>query len=109
MAAAGADAAAEEEVEVDAAELSIARSRSGCSARVKLHPAMAAYHSPLCSVIPYRTPHSVSVSLPKWQDNVDYEEGKPRVAAKMTSGYPRFFVHHSIQQVYLTGFSLFRV
>ncbi|MCO5549613.1 hypothetical protein L7F22_003086 [Adiantum nelumboides] len=47
--------------------------------------------------IPPATPHAVSVSLPKWQDNVDYEEG--RLAEVMQTGYPRFFIHRSIQKL----------
>ncbi|KAG8820502.1 hypothetical protein FRC19_008808 [Serendipita sp. 401] len=44
-------------------------------------------------------PHAVSVSLPTWQDNVDYEEGSPRVLNVMKTGYPRFFIHKAIQQL----------
>ncbi|KAL9939610.1 hypothetical protein V8E36_001427 [Tilletia maclaganii] len=42
-------------------------------------------------------PHAVSVSLPNWQDNVDYEEG--RLTETMETGYPRFFVHRLIQRL----------
>ncbi|SGY45756.1 BQ5605_C001g00335 [Microbotryum silenes-dioicae] len=55
--------------------------------------------SPLGSVIPAHTPHAVSVSLPTWQDNVAYEEGEQRIKDAMTSGYPRFYIHHQIQQL----------
>ncbi|KAJ8295086.1 putative cystathionine gamma-synthase [Rhodotorula toruloides] len=48
-------------------------------------------------LVPADTPHAVSVALPTWQDNVDYEEGEQRVKDAMTSGYPRFFIHHRIQ------------
>ncbi|KAJ9083560.1 Cystathionine gamma-synthase [Entomophthora muscae] len=54
----------------------------------------------LCSPIPPHTPHAVSVSLPKWIDNVDYEEGNPRVTEKMKSGYPRFCVHASVKKLF---------
>lgn len=47
--------------------------------------------------IPPATPHAVSVSLPRWQDNVDYEEG--RLKDVMQTGYPRFFIHRTIQKV----------
>jgi cystathionine gamma-synthase len=50
-------------------------------------------------LVPALTPHAVSVALPKWQDNVDYEEGAQRIKDAMTSGYPRFFIHHQIQQL----------
>lgn len=47
--------------------------------------------------IPPATAHAVSVSLPRWQDNVDYEEG--RLSNVMETGYPRFFIHKSIQRL----------
>lgn len=47
--------------------------------------------------IPPATAHAVSVSLPLWQDNVDYEEG--RLSEVMQTGYPRFFIHRSIQRL----------
>ncbi|KAF1810577.1 PLP-dependent transferase [Eremomyces bilateralis CBS 781.70] len=47
--------------------------------------------------IPPLTAHAVSVSLPTWRANVGYEEGQDWVLSKMQSGYPRFFVHKSIQ------------
>lgn len=49
--------------------------------------------------IPPQTDHAVSVCLPKWQDNIDYEEGEERVISALTTGYPRFFIHKSIQQL----------
>ena len=49
--------------------------------------------------IPANTPHAVSVTLPSWAANVGYEEGEEWVTSKMSSGYPRFFVHHKIQQL----------
>ena len=54
---------------------------------------------PLGLGVPPFTPHAISVSLPKWQDNVDYEEGNPRVADAMVSGYPRFFIPLPAQKV----------
>ncbi|KAM7183229.1 cystathionine gamma-synthase [Rhypophila sp. PSN 637] len=47
--------------------------------------------------IPPDTAHAVSVSLPTWSANVGYEEGQDWVVNKMTTGYPRFFIHRSIQ------------
>ncbi|KAJ2902289.1 Cystathionine gamma-synthase [Zalerion maritima] len=47
--------------------------------------------------IPSDTAHAVSVSLPTWRSNVGYEEGESWVIDNMTTGYPRFFVHKSIQ------------
>ncbi|TVY26431.1 Cystathionine gamma-synthase [Lachnellula hyalina] len=46
--------------------------------------------------IPPLTAHATSVSLPTWRDNVGYEEGDSRVVSKMTTGYPRFFIHKQI-------------
>lgn len=56
-------------------------------------------YSPVGDTVPSLTPHAVSVSLPKWQDNVDYEEGHERIKKSMSSGYPRFYIHHQIAQV----------
>ncbi|KXJ90667.1 pyridoxal phosphate-dependent transferase [Microdochium bolleyi] len=47
--------------------------------------------------IPPNTAHAVSVSLPTWRSNVGYEEGEKWVVDSMTTGYPRFFVHKSIE------------
>ncbi|UZJ52962.1 hypothetical protein CBS101457_002282 [Exobasidium rhododendri] len=47
--------------------------------------------------IPPSEPHAVSVSLPKWQDNIDYEEG--RLGDVMQIGYPRFFIHKTIKRL----------
>ncbi|KAF2144619.1 uncharacterized protein K452DRAFT_325148 [Aplosporella prunicola CBS 121167] len=46
--------------------------------------------------IPPLTAHAVSVSLPTWDANVGYEEGRPDVVSRMKTGYPRFFIHKSI-------------
>lgn len=49
--------------------------------------------------IPPHTPHAISVSLPTWKDVVGYEEGDARVMNSMVNGYPRFFIHLSIEKV----------
>ncbi|PPQ84908.1 hypothetical protein CVT25_004576 [Psilocybe cyanescens] len=49
--------------------------------------------------VPPHTPHAISVSLPTWRDNVGYEEGEKRVVDSMMTGYPRFFIHLSIQKL----------
>lgn len=54
--------------------------------------------TPLGAAIPQHLSHAISVSLPTWQDNVDYEEGRPRVVDAMVNGYPRFFINKSIQK-----------
>ncbi|PLN77977.1 PLP-dependent transferase [Aspergillus taichungensis] len=51
--------------------------------------------------VPPNTDHAVSVSLPTWKSNVAYEEGEPWIVRKMQCGYPRFFVHHTIQELAL--------
>ena len=45
------------------------------------------------------SPHAVSVSLPRWQDVVGYEEKKPEVVAKMALGYPRFVIHPLVREL----------
>ena len=45
------------------------------------------------------SPHAVSVSLPRWQDVVGYEEKAPEVIARLQSGYPRFFIHPLVRAV----------
>lgn len=52
---------------------------------------------PLGEPIPQNEDHAVSVSLPRWNDVVDYEEG--RLADVLKTGYPRFFIHRSIQKL----------
>lgn len=54
---------------------------------------------PLGSSVPALTNHAISVSLPLWEDNIGYEEGDPRVVGRMETGYPRFFIHRSIQKL----------
>ncbi|KAL2751963.1 hypothetical protein ACRALDRAFT_2114762 [Sodiomyces alcalophilus JCM 7366] len=49
--------------------------------------------------IPPDTAHAVSVSLPTWKANVGYEEGEEWVVNAMETGYPRFFIHRSIQSL----------
>lgn len=49
--------------------------------------------------IPQNTPHAVSVTLPTWEATVGYEEGEEWVTGKMSSGYPRFFIHSVIQEL----------
>ncbi|KAJ5110749.1 hypothetical protein N7532_001284 [Penicillium argentinense] len=53
----------------------------------------------LGGTVPPNTDHAVSVSLPTWRSNIGYEEGEDWVIGKMVCGYPRFFVHPSIQKL----------
>lgn len=46
------------------------------------------------------TPHAVSVCMPTWQDNVDYEEGRERVRGVLRSGYPRFVYHSHVVRLF---------
>ena len=43
--------------------------------------------------------HAVSVSLPRWEDVVGYEEKKPEVISRLQSGYPRFVIHPLVREV----------
>lgn len=43
--------------------------------------------------IPAQNIHAVSVSMPKLQDVIDYEECEPEVLKKIKSAYPRFILH----------------
>ncbi|KAK3844831.1 MAG: pyridoxal phosphate-dependent transferase [Linnemannia gamsii] len=54
--------------------------------------------APLGSAVP-DVPHAISVSLPTFRDNVDYEEAAPRVVNAMVSGYPRFFVNLQVKEL----------
>ncbi|KLJ12432.1 cystathionine gamma-synthase [Blastomyces silverae] len=56
---------------------------------------------PVGGSVPPETDHAVSVSLPTWRANVGYEEGEKWVTDAMKSGYPRFFIHKSIQALVL--------
>ncbi|KAK4971876.1 Cystathionine gamma-synthase [Elasticomyces elasticus] len=62
-------------------------------------PGLLPFNDNLGETIPPDTPHAVSVSLPTWSANVGYEEGKDWVVSKMQCGYPRFFIHKSIQHL----------
>ncbi len=45
------------------------------------------------------SPHAVSVSMPRWQDVIDYEEGQPQVVERLRSGYPRFLLHPAVHEI----------
>lgn len=46
------------------------------------------------------SPHAASVCLPTWDDNIQYEEGNPRVLNAMQTGYPRFVFHPFCEQLF---------
>ena len=48
-------------------------------------------HIPLGNSLPPNNPHAVSVSLPKLEDVIGYEENNPETINQLTNGYPRFF------------------
>ncbi len=52
-------------------------------------------------------PHAVSVCLPTWAANVGYEEGDPAVTGAMRCGYPRFFIHPTVMQLFAAAESQF--
>lgn len=43
--------------------------------------------------LPPNNIHAVSVSMPKLQDVIDYEEQNPEILKKIKSAYPRFILH----------------
>src|SRR5215472_17488812 len=45
------------------------------------------------------SPHAVSVALPLWEHVVGYEEKRPAVMEKLSSGYPRFVIHPLVQKL----------
>ena len=48
---------------------------------------------PCGQTLPPNNIHAVSVSMPKLQDVIDYEEQTPEVLEKIKSAYPRFVMH----------------
>lgn len=44
--------------------------------------------------------HAVSVCLPRWRDNIGYEEADPAVTEAMQCGYPRFFFHPDTAELF---------
>ncbi|CCE65389.1 hypothetical protein TPHA_0L00330 [Tetrapisispora phaffii CBS 4417] len=43
--------------------------------------------------------HTISICLPTWATNVGYKENDPVVLNAMSCGYPRLFIHRSIQRL----------
>lgn len=50
-------------------------------------------HIPCGQTLPLNNIHAVSVSMPKLQDVIDYEEQTPEILEKIKSAYPRFVMH----------------
>lgn len=68
---------------------------NGCNGDISPSGLSAVLGHPL----PMHLPHAISVSLPTWEDNRDYVDGRSRVLCKLKSGYPRFKVHYLIERV----------
>lgn len=49
--------------------------------------------------IPLDTQHAVSVCFPTWKSVISYVEKDPKVLGCLKSGYPRFWIHPSIQKL----------
>ena len=79
--------------------------QGAAAARVRPSPAEILLGEPLWSAerlghsIP-DSPHATSVCLPQWQDVIDYEERNPRVIGKLRCGYPRFFLHPKVEELF---------
>ncbi|KAF7977805.1 hypothetical protein HWV62_2721 [Athelia sp. TMB] len=54
---------------------------------------------PLGLGIPLNTPHAISCSIPTWADNYAFMAKDERVTAAMKTGYPRSFIHPSVQKL----------
>ncbi|MCJ8326848.1 MAG: PLP-dependent transferase [Campylobacterales bacterium] len=50
-------------------------------------------HINLGQSLPMNNIHAVSVSIPKFQDIIDYEENNPVILKKLKNAYPRFKIH----------------
>ncbi len=48
------------------------------------------------------SPDAVSVALPTWDQVVGYEEGRTEILEALSSGYPRFCVRPSVQELFDT-------
>lgn len=49
------------------------------------------------------SPHAVSVCLPTWESVLGYEESDPSVTDRMQCGYPRFFRHPLINELFASA------
>lgn len=54
---------------------------------------------PCGETLPVNNVHAVSVSMPKLQDVIDYEEQTPEILEKIKSAYPRFVLHPYLKQM----------
>lgn len=58
-------------------------------------------HIPCGETLPVNNVHAVSVSMPKLQDVIDYEEQEAEILKKIKSGYPRFILHPYLKKLAL--------
>jgi cystathionine gamma-synthase len=64
---------------------------------------MSVFPSPVrCRGIPPDTPHSVIISLPEWEDNVELAKGNKILIDLLETTYPRFVIHIFVKQVRCT-------
>ncbi|MDG2126270.1 MAG: PLP-dependent transferase, partial [Verrucomicrobiales bacterium] len=47
--------------------------------------------------------HAVSVAMPLWEHVVGYEEERPAVLRRLQCGYPRFFVHPRVRELFVAA------
>lgn len=45
-------------------------------------------------------PFAISVCLPRWKDCVGFERGDPNILTRLQGGYPRFFLHPAVKQLF---------
>ena len=57
--------------------------------------------------LPPKDAHAVGVSMPRWEDVINYEEGCEITHNKLESGYPRFVFLQPVQRLHATAASLF--
>jgi len=58
------------------------------------------YYEPIsCGTsLPLNNPHAFSVSMPTYQDVIDYEEGTNEIFSRICSAYPRIVFHPSVMR-----------
>lgn len=61
-------------------------------------PVRAAGPLPCGTRLPPASAHAVSVSLPRLDDLIAYEEQRPEILERVRSGYPRFHIHPFVAQ-----------
>ncbi|CAL1708740.1 unnamed protein product [Somion occarium] len=57
-------------------------------------------HIPMGTPLP-QLPHAISVSIPTWKETWDYkrDECNPKMLDRFETGYPRYFIHRSIEKL----------